>query len=288
VTSAPPARVPSQTTVDVRSYLMCPPTYFAVRYRINPWMDPEQPVDPGRALLQWQYLRDQLRSLGHRVSVMEPHPDHPDLVFVANGGIVIGDRALVPRFRHRERAGESAHFAVALGDLGVREIKQAESVNEGEGDFLLAGTRMLAGVGQRSDPGAVAEVAEFFGVETIALTLVDERFYHLDTALARLRDDLVAYWPGAFAPETQDRLKELFPDAILAEEQDAAVLALNMVSDGRSVIMAPGRDRLAAEIAERGLSVVHAAMDELRKAGGGAKCCVLERHPAPATSSAAL
>jgi N-dimethylarginine dimethylaminohydrolase len=110
----------------------------------------------------------------------------------------------------------------------------------------------------------------------VPLTLVDPRFYHLDTALARLRPDLVAYWPGAFDERSNGVLRELFPEAILATEQDAAALALNMVSDGTSVIMAPGRPELAAAIADRGLHVIELATDELRKSGGGAKCCVLE------------
>jgi N-dimethylarginine dimethylaminohydrolase len=42
--------------------------------------------------------------------------------------------------------------------------------------------------------------------------------------------------------------------------------------------MAPGRASLAAEIADRGFEVEYVRTDELRKAGGGAKCCVLEYH----------
>jgi N-dimethylarginine dimethylaminohydrolase len=37
---------------------------------------------------------------------------------------------------------------------------------------------------------------------------------------------------------------------------------------------------LAARIAERGFEVVRLPTDELLKGGGGAKCCVLEWHPA--------
>ena len=124
-------------------------------------------------------------------------------------------------------------------------------------------------------------MAEFFGIDVVPLTLVDPRFYHLDTALARLRPDLVAYWPGAFDEPSQGVLRELFPDAILATEADAAALALNMVSDGTSVIMAPGRPELCAAIGDRGLDVVELATDELRKSGGGAKCCVLQHHRPP-------
>jgi N-dimethylarginine dimethylaminohydrolase len=262
----------------VHRYLMCPPTFFAVRYSINPWMAPDDPVDTDRAVRQWRRLRDQLVSLGHDVEVMSPDPQLPDLVFAANGGIAVGDRALVPRFRHAERRGESPVFADALAALGISTVRQAERVNEGEGDFLLTGERFLAGTGQRSDPDAPAEVADFFGIDVVPLTLVDPRFYHLDTALARLSDDLVAYWPGAFDAQSAGVLRELFPDAIEAAEQDAAALALNMVSDGSTVIMAPGRPKLCSAIAERGFHVVEIATDELRKSGGGAKCCVLQHH----------
>jgi N-dimethylarginine dimethylaminohydrolase len=35
---------------------MCRPTYFAVDYAINPWMDPTKPVDVDRAVAQWTSL----------------------------------------------------------------------------------------------------------------------------------------------------------------------------------------------------------------------------------------
>jgi N-dimethylarginine dimethylaminohydrolase len=274
-----PEATSAARTPHRRRYLMCPPTHFAVRYSINPWMDLDAPVDVARANAQWQELYDLLVGLGHVVELMPAPPDLPDTVFTANGGIVIGDRGLVPRFRHAERAGESAHFARMMTELGVAEVRQARFVNEGEGDFLLTGERILAGTGLRSDPRAVDEVADYFGRPVTALELVDPRFYHLDTALARLDPDTVTYWPGAFAPASQRVLAELFPSAIVATEGEAAALALNMVSDASTVIMTTDCDSLAERIADRGFSVLRLSMDELRKAGGGAKCCVLELHP---------
>jgi N-dimethylarginine dimethylaminohydrolase len=257
---------------------MCPPTYFAVRYSINPWMHPAEPVDVLTAIAQWQHLHDALTGLGHRVDLMPADPDLPDMVFTANGGIVIGQRALVPRFRHAERDGESVHFARMLKGLGIAEVRQARFVNEGEGDFLLTGEHILAGTGPRSDARAVEEVQDYFERPVVALQLIDPRFYHLDTALARLDAETVVYWPGAFAPTSQDRLQDLFPDAIQATEQEAAALALNMVSDGATVIMTTECNALAERIVERGFAVVRTSTSELRKAGGGAKCCVLELH----------
>src|SRR6201986_4273551 len=48
-----------------RSYLMCPPFHFAVEYAINPWMRPDQPADPRRAVRQWERLRQGYTPLGH-------------------------------------------------------------------------------------------------------------------------------------------------------------------------------------------------------------------------------
>lgn len=266
----------------VRRYLMCPPRYFAVRYRINPWMRPDVPVSATRAVRQWDAVRHALQARGHLVRTVEPQPDLPDMVFAANGGLVIGDRALVPRFRHPERAGESRYYADALREAGLTEVRQAAEVNEGEGDFRLVGSLILAGSGFRSVPRAADEVAEFFDLPVVLLHLVDPRLYHLDTALAVLDDRTVAYWPDAFSPSSRGVLRELFPDAVLAGADDALALGLNLVSDGRTVVMADDCEPLAACIAERGFDVVQLSCSELRKAGGGGKCCVLELHAAPA------
>jgi arginine dihydrolase len=274
---APQTALAGSTPVQ-RRYLMCPPTFFEVRYSINPWMHPAEPVDVARANAQWQQLHNTLVELGHSVDLMAADPDLPDMVFTANGGIVIGGRGLVPRFRHAERDGESVHFAHSMRQLGLAEVRRAAYINEGEGDFLLIGDRILAGTGLRSDPRAVDEVVEYFGLPVQPLQLIDPRFYHLDTALARLDPATVAYWPGAFTPASQEILRDLYPDAILASESEAAALALNMVSDGSTVIMTTECDDLARRIAERGFDVRRLSTDELRKAGGGAKCCVLELH----------
>src|SRR5580658_3574016 len=62
-----------------RSYLMCPPEYFAVTYAINPWMRPDSPVDPDLAMRQWSTLRATYASLGHSVSTIEPVAGLPDM-----------------------------------------------------------------------------------------------------------------------------------------------------------------------------------------------------------------
>jgi N-dimethylarginine dimethylaminohydrolase len=266
-------------TARPRHYLMCRPSFFTVDYSINPWMDPAKPTDSPLALLQWQRLYELFLELGHTVELIDPRPGLLDMVFAANGATVLDDRALVANFRFPQRAGESPAYQEWFEASGYPAVRTAVHTQEGEGDFLTVGRRILAGTGFRSDLAAHAEAAEFFGVPVISLTLVDPRFYHLDTALAVLDEDEIMYFPGAFSAESRAVLEELFPDAILATEADAEVFGLNAVSDGRRVLLPQAAVGLADQLRARGFEPIGVDLSELLKSGGSVKCCTLElRH----------
>ena len=91
-----------------------------------------------------------------------------------------------------------------------------------------------------------------------------------------LGPDEIAYFPGAFSPDSQAVLREFYPNAILATAADAAVLGLNAVSDGYHVVLPAEAVGLAATLLARGYQPVPVELRELRKAGGGPKCCTLE------------
>jgi N-dimethylarginine dimethylaminohydrolase len=269
-------------TARPRRYLMCPPTYFEVSYSINPWMDPSRPVDVVRAMAQWQWLADSFLELGHKVDLVDPVPGLPDMVFTANAATVIDGRVLVARFRNAERTAESPAFLEWFRSHGFPQARMATRINEGEGDFLVTRSRILAGRGFRSEQLAHREAERFFDRPVLGLELVDPRFYHLDTALAVLDDeaDEIMYYPAAFSARSRARLAELYPDAILADEADAVTLGLNVVSDGRNVVLPAAAAGLAAQLRERGFRPVGLDLSELLKSGGGIKCCSLELRDA--------
>jgi N-dimethylarginine dimethylaminohydrolase len=258
-----------------RHYLMCRPTYFAVEYQINPWMDPALPVDADLAVAQWSALRDTYRRLGHTVEEIEPVPGLPDMVFAANGATVIDGKVLAVQFRDPERADEAPAYRGWFEAAGWA-VHEAKHTNEGEGDLVLAGEFLLAGTGFRTAHAAHARAQEVFGRPVISLQLVDPRYYHLDTALCVLDERTVAYLPGAFSPGSRTVLRRLFPDAVLATPADAEVLGLNAVSDGRHVILPTQATGLARTLRDRGYETIGVDLSELRKAGGGPKCCTLE------------
>jgi len=258
-----------------RRYLMCEPTYFAVDYAINPWMDPTVPVDTGLAVRQWTELRDTYRRLGHTVEEIAPIPGLPDMVFAANGATVVDGTVYGAQFRYPERAAEAPAYLNWFVSAGFT-THAAKEINEGEGDLLVTDKFLLAGTGFRTDLAAHAEAQELFGRPVITLALVDPRYYHLDTALTVLGGANVAYLPEAFSPASQRVLAQLFPDAVLSTRDDAAVLGLNAVCDGTHVVLPVQARGLADQLAAKGLIPVPVDLSELRKAGGGPKCCTLE------------
>ncbi|MDE0546602.1 dimethylargininase [Microbacterium sp. C7(2022)] len=267
-----------------RTYLMCRPEYFTVSYTINPWMEPANPTDTELAVRQWQALYDTYISLGHEVHLIDPIEGLPDMVYTANGGFIIDGVAYGAKFRYAERQPEGPAFMEWFAANGFT-VADPEAVNEGEGDFLLAGDVILAGTGFRSTDDSHRELERVFGKDVVSLTLTDPRFYHLDTALSVL-DPVqgengveranIAYLPGAFDEASRRLLEERFPDAIHVSDDDGAVFGLNSSSDGYNVIISPRAKGFERQLRERGYNPVMVDLSELLLGGGGIKCCTLE------------
>ncbi|WP_273733446.1 dimethylargininase [Mycolicibacterium septicum] len=257
---------------------MTAPEYFTVEYAINPWMDTSTPVDTALALAQWDTLRRVYAELGHTVDLVTPLVGLPDMVYAANGGFLVGDTAVVARFAFPQRAGEADAYAEWMAAAGYRTAR-TDHVNEGQGDLLLVGSKLLAGYGFRTDRRAHDEIATITGLGVTSLELVDPRFYHLDTALAVLDDSTIAYYPPAFSDDARRRIGELFSDAIEVGSADAYVLGLNVVSDGRHVVMPAAATGFAGQLRRAGFEPIGVDLSELLKGGGSVKCCTLERHP---------
>ena len=293
-TTVPSTPRPTQRRVRARHYLMCPPTFFDVRYAINPWMHPEVGVDRDRAYGQWSALVAAYERAGHRVDRLEPVPGLPDMVFAANGATVVDGRTLLARFATPQRAAEAdahrawhARFGVLYGGLDGPRLAEPVAVNEAEGDFAVLSGVVLAGHGFRTAPDAHAELAALTGREVLSLELVDPRFYHLDVALAVLDGDTdeIAYYPAAFSAAAQAVLAERFPDAVIADDEDALAFGLNAVGDGRHVFLPPGAPHLRGELEARGFVCVEIDTSELLLGGGSVKCCTQEIRPLPAPAT---
>ncbi len=267
-----------ERVASIRHYAMTPPTFFTVEYAINPWMDTSVPVDTHLALNQWEALRQTYKELGHTVELVEPVAGLPDMVYAANGGMMVNGRAVSARFAFPQRAGESAAYAEWMTRHGYRPA-DTRHTNEGQGDLLVIGSIILAGYGFRTERQAHTEIAAALQMPVVSLELVDPRFYHLDTALAVLDNTTIAFYSPAFSDASRAQLLELFPDAIEVSSADAFVLGLNAVSDGLNVVLPAAATGFTEQLREAGFRPIGIDLSELLKGGGSVKCCTLEVHP---------
>jgi len=279
--SAPEPAATTGRVASKRTVLMCRPDFFTVVYRINPWMDPALPTDTSLAVRQWETLYNTYLDLGFDVKLVDPIDGLPDMVYAANGGFVLDGIAYGASFTYPQRQPEGPAYMDWFGANGF-EVRVPANINEGEGDFLLVGDAILAGTGFRSASNSHEEIGEIFGREVVTLTLINPSFYHLDTAIAVLdpqpgfENPNIAYLPSAFDGLSLEILRERFPDAIIVNEDDAAVLGLNSFSDGLNVVIASRATDFERQLRERGYNPIGVDLSELLLGGGGVKCCTLE------------
>lgn len=272
-------------------FLLTDPAHFAVTYTINPWMRPsawaENPAGHlAAARRSFRSLTAALAAAGARLEIVPGVAGLPDMVFPANAAIVLDRRALLARFRHRERRGEERHFREHFRRLLERgvivdEVAQVpqDCFQEGAGDCIWDGARgrFWAGYGQRSTRRAAAEVSAFFGRETTALELVSPRFYHLDVCFCPLRGGEILYYPPAFSAASLAAIRDVVApaDLIEATDEDAARFNVNAVNVDDQLVMAKASPTLVSRLAERGYRVSQVDLMPFIMAGGGAYCMTL-------------
>src|SRR5258708_938685 len=199
--------------------LMCEPAHFGVTYAINPWMDPASWARDDRALVasarrEWSAYRRVLERLGAAIELIPATPGLPDLVFTANAALVLDRTALLARFRHPERRAEESHNRAFFESLRSRGWIDSIADTpddlhfEGAGDALWDSTRKLVwtGWGQRSSRSMAGVIAGIYSIPTVALELIDPRFYHLDTCLCVLSGGDILYYPGAFSKQSREAI----------------------------------------------------------------------------------
>ncbi|TAD75608.1 MAG: TIGR00300 family protein [Oscillatoriales cyanobacterium] len=260
--------------------LMCPPDHYDVDYVINPWMEGNvHKSSRDRAVEQWHKLYEVLKARAI-VDLVDPAKGWPDMVFTANAGLVLGDKAILSRFYHKERQGEEPYFKAWFEQnrFTVYELPK-DLPFEGAGDALFdrEGRWLWAGYGFRSELDSHPYLAEWLDIEVLSLHLVDERFYHLDTCFCPLEGGYLLYYPGAFDAYSNQLIERRVPAAkrIAIEEADAANFACNSVNLGQVVVMNKASTGLKAALNRVGFEVVETPLTEFLKAGGAAKCLTL-------------
>jgi N-dimethylarginine dimethylaminohydrolase len=262
--------------------LICPPTYFDVVDRKNPFMTMQTPVDQANALRQWQALRQTFAETGMQVHEYPPLRGAEDMVFSANPALAglnrNGNRvAVASRMKFPSRRVEVPAITESLTLLGYAvDTSIPDSVwFEGGGDAVWHPGRhvLYAGYGWRSDAASHPFLERIFGAEIVPLRLVDERFYHLDTALCAVDSDTALIVADAFDQRGIDELQRRFGRLLRIDQDEALSMAANAApgADG-SVIIDCAALQTIAMLESLDYTVRTVDTSEFRKSGGSVYC----------------
>jgi N-dimethylarginine dimethylaminohydrolase len=275
-----------------QTVLMSGAQYFNDDFAINPYMDSSVPVDTERAIAEHQAVAEALQTAGIEI-VSTPAPEGcQDGVYTANWALVRGNKAILASLPNKRQA-EQPHARAALEKLG-KEVIEAPYRFSGQGDALPCGNYLFMGSQYRTDPRMREFVADTLGYEVIGLQTIpnldahgqpitnavsgwpDSFFYDIDLALSVLREDLIAWCPEAFLPESQDKLRALPIDKIEVSLEEAMQgFACNLVSTGEVVVMSSHAPLFQAAVEAKDLKTITPEIEELAKGGGYIRCTTL-------------
>ncbi|NGP75380.1 hypothetical protein G3570_01960 [Balneolaceae bacterium YR4-1] len=265
--------------------LMVTPKHFSVEYVINPHMAQNVgTVNKLEARNEWDVLKSTFEQIGINVHVIEGEEDLPDMVFCANQSLPYinetGDKHVFMSIMHADERKEEVPFIEQWYRQSGYEIHYLDDNEiddfEGCGDAIWHNGRRLlwGGYGYRSSLQAYETISETFDIPVIALELVDEDFYHLDTCFCVLDENTVLIYPDAFTKEGLELINSVFNKVIKASKYEATKLfACNATCpDGKNVIIQQGCTDANKNLRDAGFSVHEVSTYEFLKSGGSVFC----------------
>ena len=275
-----------------KTVLMSGADYFEDTFAINALMDSNIAVDKVRAIKEHNELESTLATAGIKVVKVDPPIDAQDGVYTANWGLTRDKKVVLSSLPNKRKSEE--HYAKSiLEDLGF-EVIESPFRFSGQGDALPFGNLLFCGSHYRTDPRMHNFISEALGYEVIGLQTVpqtdnfghkitntitgwpDSFFYDIDLALAVLGDNLIAWCPDAFLPESQDKVRSLEIDKIEVSLEEATKgFCCNLISTGETVVMSNHAPMLQKEIEKRGFNTLTPNIVELCKGGGFIRCTSL-------------
>lgn len=257
----------------INKVLMCEPRYFSVDYVINPWMTPGS-VDVNKAIMQWNKLSGTLQELGVEVVVLPGERKKPDMVFACDQAVVCDKKIILSNFKYAVRRVEQKNYKkwYEKNEFKIENINRNFFL-EG-GDVAKFGDILLVGTGFRSSKGTALLLNRLTGLRSIELELVDPRFYHLDTCLFVLNQDVVFYYPPAFSAKSNKLLNKIIPKLITFTQSESLSFVANNVVTDHHVLTHIGNPIFKSQIKSLGYAPVSVDVSEFIKSGGGIHCLV--------------
>jgi N-dimethylarginine dimethylaminohydrolase len=264
--------------------LVCPPDFFDVVDKKNPYMSKDRPVDREKARLQWRNLCNALQQSGCEIETIAPAEGLEDMVFAANQ-IFFGEKPGYGKFAVPSRmVYESRHREVPFytewcraHDYRIINLDFGEDYLEGHGDLLWHpdGLRIYGAYGFRSTRGGIEKFSSAMSdmsIPVVPLELVDPYCYHLDTCLCPLSKEAALIFAGGFSSEALETIHKNFTRIHLLDAEEAhRFMGNGIVINGR-YLTSHITPQLETILKQENLTPVIVDTSEFEKAGGSCFC----------------
>lgn len=221
-------------------------------------------VDATLAFQQWEGYVAALSAAGWETLEVAPADDCPDSAFIEDTVVMYGDLAVISRPGADERKPEVLGTEATLSELGYRIERIVAPGTLDGGDVLKHGNQVWVGIGGRTNPAGVAQLAALLGplgaqVIGVPLTLV----LHLKSAVTALPDGTVI----GFEPLVDD--PSVWPSFLAVPEEPGSHV---VILDQHTVLMSASAPVTAVRLRERGLDVITVDISEFEKLEGCVTC----------------
>jgi N-dimethylarginine dimethylaminohydrolase len=261
-----------KTPIINQTVLMSGAEYFDVSDAINSYYKENDTVDKHRALIDFANIRAGLEAAGIKIFNTSAPENCQDGIFTANWGLGRGD-TVVTSSLPPQRQPEQPYAEAALRNLGKRIVKAPYRFS-GQGDALPCGNLLFSGSTYRTDPRMHNFLADELGYEIVSLEAVpelddngqkvinkltgwpDSYFYDLDLGISILSPSLIAWYPGAWTSESQEKIRATSVNKIEVDRAEALNFNCNLISTGHTVVMGTNGPKLKAAIEAHGLDTI--------------------------------
>ncbi len=273
--------------------LMCSPDYFDIIDVKNIHMEGmASSLNKSKAIQQWNGLKAIYQKLVEdgllqEIKIIDGVEGCEDMVFCANQSFPYlspyNDKLVwMSKMRHPSRQNEVPFFEQFYQNLDYtpKHFKNTD-LFEGMGDTIPhPGKQLLyGGYGHRSKTNAYEELSKELNVPIIALELINENFYHLDTCFVPLSETQVMLCKEAFTEAGFALLQQCFDEIFEIPMEEAiqtfclnAHVVNNNNTKQKAAIIQIGSTAAKAALQKCGYQIYEVETSEFMKSGGSVFC----------------
>lgn len=237
-----------------------------------------RPYTPATVRAQQATLIHLLRSRGTKVTLLDEAPGCSAQHYPRDIAVVIDHVLVMARLNSQHRLPEADALAQLLAAV-PHVIHLDEGTIEG-GDVMLHTGTVLVGLGEETSPTGVRALKRALTRHGVArevrpVPFAVEGIVHLDDHFTIVAPDTALIHRSVFPRDQLFWFEKHFDLIDISDDEARAVQANVLAIAPGTVIVAVGSDRIAAQLAARGLEVLTVVYSEVTRIPGSLRCTTL-------------